>query len=357
MIDLRSDTVTKPTPEMRAAIANAEVGDDVLRDDPTVNALEEYCAKLCGKEAALLVPTGTMGNLVCVLTHCNRGDEIIIGAESHLCLYERGSTAALASVHPRQIPNEADGTMNLASIKSAIRKVDVHFPTTKLICIEQTHNRCGGRVLPLSYIDELASLAHSNNVLVHMDGARLMNACVSLGVTPEQMLRNVDSCTFCLSKGLGAPVGSVIVGTRAFIEDARRWRKCCGGGMRQAGVLAAAGIYALEHQYSRLADDHQNAQLFRDCIAKHCEKLVHAKSGKPFVSFRPVESNIVIMETAEPVVEQVIAQAKTHGILLSMMADVLLRGVTHLHITREHAEQAGDLVGKLLCDASSPFCM
>lgn len=259
-VDLRSDTVTQPTDAMRAAMAAAEVGDDVFGEDPTVNRLQEMAAALMAKEAALFVPSGTMGNLAAVLAHCNRGDEVILGNKAHTFLFEAGGIAALGGVHPHPLPNRPDGTLDLGEIEAAIRPDDVHYPTSRLIALENTHNRCGGVVLSTDYLKAAGELAHRNGLKLHIDGARVFNAAVASGVEACELAAPADSITFCLSKGLCAPVGSLLCGSNEFIAQARRIRKQLGGGMRQAGILAAAGIVALETMVDRLADDHQRAR-------------------------------------------------------------------------------------------------
>lgn len=341
-IDLRSDTLTKPTPEMRQVMFEAECDDDVWELDETAKKLQALAAALTGKEAALFVPSGTMGNLTCILSHCERGDEIILGDRSHIFLYERGSTASLASVHPRTVPNLPDGTMDLQQVEKAIRKKDIHYPTTRLICIEQTHNNCGGRVLSLDYIDKVGSIAHSRGLRVHMDGARLFNACVALQVSPARMAQSVDSVTFCLSKGLGCPIGSMVCGTTSFIEKCRQWRKALGGGMRQVGLLAAAGIFALNNNVDRLSEDHSNARLFAQSVAKHC------------VSLAPVDSNIAIFEVPAGRAGDVVDKAKDLGVLMASIDDSHVRAVLHLHISAEQAEQAGNLVSQAIQSTGAP---
>jgi threonine aldolase len=259
-IDLRSDTVTKPTEGMRKAIASAEVGDDVFGEDPTTLRLEERTASLLGKEAGLFVASGTMGNLVALLAHAGRGDEIVLGDRSHTFLYEVGGCAGLGGIHPHVLPNHDDGTLDLDAVEAAIRDAsNVHFPRTRVICIENTHNRCGGIALSVEYCDAVDALAKRHGLAVHLDGARLFNAALARGVEPARFTHGTDSVTICLSKGLGAPIGSVLCGDRAFIDEARRMRKAVGGGMRQVGILAAAGLYALEHHVDRLTEDHANA--------------------------------------------------------------------------------------------------
>ena len=266
-IDLRSDTVTQPTPEMREAMMRAELGDDVFGDDPTVNRLEEIAAAKLGKAAAVFVASGTMGNLTSLLTHCRRGEEVIVGDQAHIFRYEAGGSSALGGIAQFQIPNNPDGTLPLDRVEAAIRGSDQHEARTRLIALENTHNRCGGTVLPLGYMQQVRELAEQHNLKVHLDGARIFNAAVALGVDVKAITQYVDSVTFCLSKGLSAPIGSVICGSPDFIAQARRYRKMLGGGMRQAGVLAAAGIVALEKMIDRLAEDHANARRLAEGLA------------------------------------------------------------------------------------------
>jgi threonine aldolase len=260
VVDLRSDTVTAPTPQMRAAMAAAEVGDDVFGDDPSVNRLEALAAEMLGKQAALFVPSGTMGNLAAVLTHCQRGDEVILGDQCHTFNYEAGGVAALGGVHPRPVNTTPDGRLPLEAIEEAVRPDNVHFPTTRLICLENTHNRCGGAVLDEDYTRAVGAIARRHGLKLHLDGARIFNAAATLGLPARQLAAPADSVTFCLSKALCAPVGSVLCSDEDFIRRARRIRKQLGGGMRQAGVLAAAGIVALETMVDRLGDDHRRAR-------------------------------------------------------------------------------------------------
>lgn len=260
IVDLRSDTVTRPTPAMRKAMAEAEVGDDVFGDDPTVNRLEALAATRMGKEAGLFVPSGTMGNLAAVLAHCGRGDEVILGDQAHTFVYEAGGTAALGGVHPRTVANRPDGTMELEAIEAAIRSDDVHFPTTRLICLENTHNRCGGVALSADYTRSVGELARRRGLQLHLDGARIFNAAAATESSPAELAGPADSVTVCLSKGLCAPVGSVLCGDAEFIHRARRIRKQLGGGMRQAGIVAAAGILALETMTDRIGEDHRRAR-------------------------------------------------------------------------------------------------
>ena len=267
-IDLRSDTVSQPTPAMRQAMAQAEMGDDVYGEDPSVNRLQELSAAMTGKEAGLFIPSGTMGNLAAILAHCNRGDEVILGNKAHTFLFEAGGISALGGVHSCQIPNQGDGTLALEDIRGAIRPDDPHYPQTRLITLENTHNRCGGVVLSENYTQAVGHLAREHDIQLHLDGARLFNAAVALGINAKELAEPADSVTFCLSKGLCAPVGSVLCGSFDFIERAHRIRKQLGGGMRQAGVLAAAGIIALETMVDRLVEDHVRAQNLAQGLAK-----------------------------------------------------------------------------------------
>lgn len=278
-IDLRSDTVTLPTPKMRRAMAEAELGDDVYGEDPTVNRLQSFAAELLGKEAGLFVPSGTMGNLAAVLAHCGRGDEAIMGDCAHTFLYEAGGISALGGVHPHTIPNQEDGTLLLEDIQGAIRADNEHFPPSKLLILENTHNRCGGVSISREYMLSAAEVAHQAGMSVHLDGARIFNAAVDQGRPVKELADMVESVTFCLSKGLCAPVGSVLCGSKAFIEKAHRIRKQLGGGMRQAGVLAAAGIVALEEMVPRLAEDHEHAKALAEGLS--AIPGIHLDKGSP----------------------------------------------------------------------------
>jgi threonine aldolase len=267
VIDLRSDTVTHPTPEMRKAMFEAEVGDDVYGEDPTVNRLETMAAGIMGKEAALFTTSGTQSNLIAVLTHTNHGDEIIVGDEAHMLWYEVGGAATLGGVTLRTVPNDSCGRLNPDDIDRTIRDEDIHYPRTTLLCLENTHNRCGGTVLTREYTDGVCNLAHTRGLKVYLDGARIFNAAVALGIPASNLTQNVDSVGLCLSKGLSAPVGSLLCGSKDFVERARKFRKMLGGGMRQAGVIAAAGIVALETMVDRLAEDHANARRLAQGLA------------------------------------------------------------------------------------------
>ncbi|VVC40106.1 Hypothetical protein CINCED_3A012779 [Cinara cedri] len=269
VIDLRSDTVTQPDLPMRQAMFDAEVGDDGYGEDPTVNLLEEKTAKLFGKEAAVFLPSGLMGNLIAMMVHAKqRGGEVIVGSKSHILLWEQGGASQIAGLQLREVRNMADGTFDMAEFLEKLRPEgpDPHEPYTTLVCVENTHNYCGGTILPIEWIDQLGKFVKERNIPLHMDGARVFNASVGLGIPVERIARHCDSVSFCLSKGLGAPVGSILTGNKSFIEKARRARKVLGGSMRQSGIVAAAGLYALDHCVDRLADDHRNAKKIASAI-------------------------------------------------------------------------------------------
>ncbi|HEY73676.1 MAG: low-specificity L-threonine aldolase [Chloroflexi bacterium] len=330
IIDLRSDTVTHPTPAMREAMYRAEVGDDVFGDDPTVNRLEALAAEMLGKEAALFVASGTMGNLVALLTHCGRGDEAIVGDRSHTFLFEQGGMAALGGITPRTISNQPDGTLRLEEIEGAIRGDNVHFPRTRLVCLENTHNMCNGAPLTVEYTAQAAELAHERGLQLHLDGARVFNAAAALGVDVREVAREADSVMFCLSKGLCAPVGSLVCGDADFIAQARRARKVVGGGMRQAGVLAAAGIVALEQIAPRMAEDHVRAKRLADGLAQI-----------PGVEVAPAATNILyfwLTEETPKTQDEVVDGLRERGVLLLGRLDGRFRAVTHYWITDEAIE-------------------
>ena len=273
-IDLRSDTVTQPSDEMRALMAAAEVGDDVYADDPSVNRLQEYAADLFGYEAGLFAPSGTQTNLIALMTHCGRGDEYLVGQEAHTYKYEGGGAAVLGSIQPQPIANQPDGSIALSDIEAYIKPDDMHFARTRLLALENT---IGGRVLGQDYVAAATALAHGKGLATHLDGARICNAAVKQGISLRAAVAGFDTVSVCLSKGLGAPVGSVLLGPKAFIEQGKRWRKMLGGGMRQAGIIAAAGQYALEHNVQRLADDHDNAAE----LARGLARIGQLKVGTP----------------------------------------------------------------------------
>ena len=326
IIDLRSDTVTQPTSEMRKAMAEAEVGDDVFEEDPTINRLQQLAARRMGKEAGLLVPSGTMGNLVAVLTHCGRGDEVILGDLAHTFLFEGGGIAAYGGVNPHTLPNQPDGTLEISAIRQAVRSDDVHFPVTKLIVLENTHNRCGGVPLTAAYTRSVGDLAHSLGLSLHMDGARIFNASVALNVEAAELAAAADSITFCLSKGLCAPVGSVLCGTGDYIRRARRIRKHLGGGMRQAGVLAAAGLVALEGMVDRLAEDHARAHRLAGELRKN--PALSLDPGSPF-------TNMIFANLADSVrfsAKEIAAALAKDGIRVGVVGERRFRLVVHYWI-------------------------
>ncbi len=328
-IDLRSDTVTLPTSEMREAIYQAELGDDVFGEDPTINRFEKMAAERVGKEAALFVASGTMGNLVCSLTHCARGEEVILGDKSHMFLNEAGGMSTLGGIHPHIVANQPDGTIRLEDIEGAIRGSNVHYPRTRLICLENTHNSCNGAALPAVYIESVSALAKRHGLLLHLDGARIFNAAVALEVDVKELTRNVDSVSFCLSKGLSAPVGSVVCGSSEFIAEARRSRKVLGGGMRQAGIIAAAGIVAVERMVERLKEDHANVRRLAEGIDK-----IEGLS----IDLAVVQTNIIYFElVSEKVdVQTFLTQLGEKGIkLLRLGGPRRFRVVTHYGIEAE----------------------
>jgi len=329
-IDLRSDTVTMPTERMRTAMANAQLGDDVYGEDPTVNRLQEMAADRLGKEAALFVPSGTMGNLAAVLAHCGRGDEVIMGDCAHTFLYEAGGISALGGVHPHTIPNQADGTLLIRDIQEAVRPDDPHFPRTKLVILENTHNRCGGVSLSRSYMQEVAKTARTAGLAIHLDGARIFNAAVEQGLPAAKLVDMVDSVTFCLSKGLCAPVGSVLCGSQAFINQAHRIRKQLGGGMRQAGILAAAGIVALEEMVDRLAEDHLRAAELAEMLTEVPGIQLDKDSPNSNMVYIKLDqaSGISGAECA--------AKLQREGVLVGVTGDHHFRLVCHYWIKQEH---------------------
>jgi len=328
IIDLRSDTVTLPSPEMREAIYHADLGDDVYGEDPTTNRLEQMAAERMGKETALLVPSGTMGNLVCLLTHCIRGDEVILGNLSHTFVYEAGGMSALGGIHPHTVTNQPNGTIPVKDIEAAIRADNIHFPRTRLICLENTHNICNGSPLTPEYTDSVSRLARSYGLMIHMDGARIFNAAVALGIDVKDLTCNVDSLTFCLSKGLSTPVGSIICGSGEFISEARRMRKILGGGMRQCGIISAAGIVALEQMVDRIEEDHRNAYRLASGIAR-----INGLS----IDINQVKTNIIYfnLETSQLTVDEFLLRLEQKGIKVMHRNQSCFRVVTHYGITSE----------------------
>ncbi|CAG9621667.1 low-specificity L-threonine aldolase [Sutcliffiella rhizosphaerae] len=326
MIDLRSDTVTKPTLEMRKAAYDAEVGDDVYREDKTVLKLEETAAELLGKESALFVTSGTQGNQIAVLTHCRPGDEIILESESHIFYYESGAVAALAGVQTRTIQGKR-GMMEPYDVEAAIRGEDQHFPETGLICLENTHNRAGGAVIPSANMKAIYEIASKYSVPVHLDGARLFNAAASKQSSIQSFTKYTDTVQVCLSKGLGAPIGSILAGPKPFIERARKWRKRLGGGLRQVGIIAAPGLVALTQMTDRLIEDHIHAKLLAENL--------HEMNGIQVVN--QVETNIVVIDVKGLglTAEEYISLLKEKGILAVTFGPSLVRFVTHFDVTEE----------------------
>lgn len=327
MIDLRSDTVTKPSAEMRKVMAEAEVGDDVWGDDPTVNRLQSMVAEILGKESALFVPSGTMSNQIAIKTHTQPGDEVIVEGNSHIFHFECAAPAIMSSVQLRPVFTE-NGIMRAADTLRNIRPDDIHQPKTRLVCVENTHNRASGRVYPLEVEEEISRTAGELGIATHLDGARLWNACVATKTEPAEHARLFDSVTVCLSKGLGAPVGSVLASSKEFISTARRHRQMMGGGMRQAGILAAAGIYALEHNIERLQEDHENARLLAEELAKIDGITINLES---------IMTNIVIFDTEKTglMAAELAKLMKKEGILIHVIGKYRVRMLTHLGITRE----------------------
>jgi threonine aldolase len=340
-VDLRSDTITHPTDEMRHAMAEAEVGDDVYGEDPSVNRLEETAAELLGKDSALFVSSGTMGNLIAALTHTQRGDEVIMGSESHMFWNEVGGTATLGGLQVRLVSNDFRGMMDPVAVGEAIRtRGNLHFPRTSLLCLENTHNRCNGGVLNGADTKALADVARAHGVAIHLDGARIFNAAVALKVPVRELAQEVDDVAFCLSKGLSAPAGSLLCGRRDFVDRARKWRKMLGGGMRQAGVLASAGLVAIRTMVERLADDHANAR-----------HLAKGLMSVPGLNLDPdmVQTNIVFVELDDRLgdVPEFIGRLTQEGVKVSYPGGRLLRMVTHRHVSVQDVDEALATVSKV----------
>ncbi|WP_447976567.1 low-specificity L-threonine aldolase [Candidatus Nitrospira bockiana] len=337
IIDLRSDTVTKPTPAMREVMARAEVGDDVYGEDPTVNRLQDTAAALLGKEAALFVPSGIMANQLSIRVQTKPGDEVIVESRAHIVRYEHGAAAALAGVQLQGLTGER-GILTPQQVEAAIRPKDPYSLSTALICLENTHNSGGGSIYPLQTIERIRQAAQAHGIPMHLDGARLFNAVVATGVPAAEYARHFDTVSICLSKGLGAPVGSLIASDRATISRLRPLRRMYGGGMRQAGILAAAGLFALEHHIPRLKEDHEHAQR----LARYLKKL-------PAVSIEPVETNIVVFHVAgsRPPVE-IVEALRRRGVLINALSGRSFRAVTHLDITDQDVDRAGDIFHAVL---------
>ena len=343
MIDLRSDTVTLPTEGMMRAISVANLGDDVLDEDPTIDELEKKSAELTGKEAAIFLPSGTMANLTAILAYCERGDEVILGDQAHTFLYEAGGISTLGGIHSHQVKNEDDGTIALDNIRNAIRTDNIHFPITRLICLENTHNRCFGFPLKLDYLNSVKTIADENGLKIHVDGARLFNAAVALGISVKELCRPVDSTTFCLSKGLSAPIGSLVCGDNNFIYKVKRLRKVLGGGMRQTGILAAAGIEALETMVDRLALDHQHAKILADGLSS----LDGLYCNPKFVS-----TNIVyfILESENITGQEFVSIMAKNGIQFFELSPKKFRLVTHAGIEEKDVYKTIKIFQKVMLD-------
>lgn len=334
MIDLRSDTITQPTSAMRQAIAQAEVGDDVFGDDPTVNALEAEVAALLGKEAAVYMPSGTMTNQVALRLHTEPGDEIILESEAHIYYYEGGAPAALSGVMCRLVKGDR-GIFTAADLTQVLRPADPHFPQTRLVCLENTHNRGGGRIYPLAEIAAIAQVCQAHGLKLHLDGARLWNACAATGIAAADYASPFDTVSVCFSKGLGAPIGSALVGSQAAIHRARRFRKQFGGSMRQAGLIAAGALYALKHHFDRLKDDHSNARLLAEGLATIDGIQIDPEA---------VETNIVLFHTQDIGAEIVAQRLQAMGVAVLATGPHSIRAVTNLMVTREQIQQVPDRV-------------
>ena len=345
--DLRSDTVTHPTEEMRAAMARAEVGDDVMGEDPTVNQLEEMAAEMVGKEAAVLVASGTMGNLVSILAQTQRGDEVIAGNESHVFWNECGGASVLGGLQLRQVTNDYRGMMDPDEVDRAIRRPgNIHFPRSSLLCLENTHNRCSGGILTPSDTKALCDVAHAQGLQVHLDGARIFNAAIALEVPATELTKDVDDLTFCLSKGLSAPAGSLVCGDQDFVDRARKWRKAVGGGMRQVGVIAAAGIVALQTCVERLADDHANARRLAEGLAE-----IEGLSVEP----DHIRSNIVFVEVDPSLgpTPDFIRRMAEEGVRVSYPGERNFRMVTNRHVTAQDVDETVGMVSQVAREAAA----
>lgn len=343
MIDLRSDTVTQPTKQMREVIANAKVGDDVWGDDPTVMELEDLISEMSGMEAAVFVPSGTMSNQIALAAATNSGDEIICESSCHIVKYEAGAPAFISRVMTKQIPS-TDGTLDLDAVREAIRPDNIHFPVTSMLCLENTHNSLGGRVLPLDYIHRAKAIASENKLHFHCDGARLWNASIAAKVSIKDYCTPFDSVSLCLSKGLGAPIGSVLVGTSDFIRKARRFRKLLGGGMRQSGIIAAAGIYAVKNHFNRLADDHDNAKLFASLLSA---------SPKIKVDLSSVETNMVFFKFESDIPQENIVKLFAESfVAVGAAGKHTYRAVFHLHISKEDSIFAANEIVRIINELS-----
>jgi len=343
-VELRSDTFTMPSEAMREAMASADVGDDVFGEDPSINRLQEIAAERIGKEDSLFVPSGVMANLVCLLSHCGRGDEIYLGDRSHIFVYESGSSSSVGGLHPRTLHNNDDGTLNLEDIEDAVRPDNIHFPRSRLLCLENTHNCCWGNPLSLEYMESVLELAGRIGLKIHLDGARIFNAALAEGAEPKELTRGCHSVSFCLSKGLGAPVGALVCGSREFIQRARRMRKLLGGGMRQAGIIAAGGIYALENMVDRLVEDHATARRLAEGI-DGIEGLD--------IQVKRVRTNIVFFEIVDErlTAARLVEQAAGKGVRFLIEHGRRMRMVTHYGLTMEDIDWALQVLQELMAAA------
>ena len=344
MIDLRSDTVTLPTNEMKQFIMDSPLGDDVYGEDPSVNLLQKKIAKIFNKESALFVPSGTMANLISVLTHCNRGDEVILGNKSHIFFYEAGGISAFGGVHSHQINNNDDGTININDIENAIRKKgDDHFPKTKLICLENTHNACYGSPINTDFFSEVKNIAKKHNIPIHLDGARIFNAAIALNKSVDELTKDCDSVSCCLSKGLSAPVGSVILGSKNFISKAKSLRKALGGGMRQAGLIASAGIFSLDHMINRIIDDHSNAKIL-------ASKLNLIKNLE--INLNQVHTNIIFIYNRDKTLsnQDLLLSLEKNNIKIDYKGNSKFRLVTHSGFRKEDINAVIKIFRKIFKD-------
>ncbi|MBW4661245.1 MAG: low-specificity L-threonine aldolase [Drouetiella hepatica Uher 2000/2452] len=341
MIDLRSDTITQPTAAMREAIATAAVGDDVFGDDPTVNALEEYVAALLGKEAAVFMPSGTMTNQIALRVHTEPGDEVILESEAHIYYYEGGAPAALSGVSCRLVKGDR-GIFTAADVRQVLRPIDSHFPKTKLVCLENTHNRGGGRIFPLAEVESIAQVCREQDLPLHLDGARFWNACVATGISEAAYAKPFDTVSVCFSKGLGAPVGSALAGSREMMARARRFRKMFGGGMRQAGMMAAGALYGLQYQLARLSEDHANAKN----LAENLSQIEGVEISPEYV-----ETNLVVFHTLELPAQILVDRLREKGVAMLAVGTHSVRAVTSLMVTQTQMEQVPKLVEEIISTA------
>lgn len=337
-IDIRSDTVTKPTSAMLEAMMKANVGDDVFEEDISTNELQEKCAALSGKEAAIFVTSGVLGNQLAIKCHTDPGDEVIVESESHILNYETAAPSVISNVQLLPVPG-VNGIMSAADIEKKIRSKEYYFPVTKLICLENTHNRAGGVIIPIDIIKEISELAGKHNIKTHLDGARIFNASAETGISLKEYAENFNSVSFCFSKGLGCPVGSILCGSREYIEMARKWRKILGGGMRQSGILAAAATFALDNNIKRLKEDHAKAKLF-------AEEINNIESVSIDLSL--VMTNIVVFSVQGISKADVLAKAKEKGVILSSGSYENIRAVFHLDVSMEETKTAAEILGEIL---------